>query len=100
MIIESSSILVKSRLANLLVNFTIEPLDREAIALDIVECIALRLKTRDDDHVFNLALFVRDTLAAFEAGRMAYIDAHGRLTGAAMAARLGPTAFLKAVTIG
>ena len=100
MIIESSSILVKSRLAALLVNFRVEPLDREAIALDIVEFIALRLGKADDDQVFNLALFVATNLASFVAGTLSYIDVHSRLTRAALAARLGPTAFLRSLDLG
>jgi len=97
MIIESSSILVKSRLARLLVTFRVEPLDREAIVLDIVEFIALRLNKADDDQVFNLAVFVSTNLAAFVAGTIAYVDVHTRLTRAAIAARLGPTEFLRSL---
>ncbi len=100
MIIESSAILVKSRLAALLVNFRVDPLDREAIVLDIVEFIALRLTKADDDQVFNLALFVSRNLSAFLDGTIAYIDVHTRLTRAAVAARLGPTAFLQSVNFG
>ncbi len=100
MIIESSSILVKSRIAALLVNFRVEPHDREAIVLDIVEFIAVRLNKPDDDQVFNLALFVSTNLAAFVAGTLAYIEVHARLTRAAIAARLGPTEFLRALNFG
>ena len=97
MIIESSAILVKSKLAKLLVNFRVEPLDREAIILDIVEFISLRLDKADDDQVFNLALFVSTNLAGFVAGTIAYIDVHSRLTRSAIAARLGPTEFLRSL---
>ena len=100
MIIESSSILVKSQLAKLLVNFRVEPLDREAIALDIVEFIALRLGKADDDEVFNLALFVSTNLASFVAGTVAYVDIHARLTRAAIAARLGLTEFWRSLDFG
>ena len=100
MLIESSSILVKSRLAALLVNFRVEPLDREAIVLDIVEFIALRLKTPDDDQVFNLAVFVSTNLAAFLAGTLAYIDVHSRLSHTALAAQLGSDAFLRSLNFG
>ena len=100
MIIESSSILVKSRLAKLLVTFRVEPLDREAIVLDIVEFIALRLNKADDDQVFNLALFVSTNLSAFVAGTIDYIEVHTRLTRTAIAARLGPTAFLQSLNFG
>ncbi len=100
MLIESSSILVKSRLAKLLVNFRIEPLDREAIVLDIVEFIALRLRRADDDQVFNLALFVSANLKAFLSGTMTYPDVHGRLTRAALSARLGQAEFFKALDFG
>ncbi len=97
MIVESSSILVKSQLAKLLVNFRVEPLDREAIVLDIVEFIALRLGKADDDQVFNLALFVSTNLAAFVTGAIDYIEVHTRLTRTAIAARLGPTEFLRSI---
>ena len=100
MIVESSSILVKSRLAQLLVNFRVEPLDRDAIVLDIVEFIALRLGKPDDDQVFNLALFVSTNLAAFVAGTVAYIEVHSRLTRAAIAARMGPTEFWRSLNFG
>ncbi len=95
MIIESSSMLVKSQLAKLLVTFRVEPLDREAITLDIVEFIARRLPKADDDQVFNLALFVSANLKAFLVGRLGYPDVHSRLAKAALTARLGPSEFLK-----
>ena len=100
MIIESSSILVKSQLARFLVNFRVEPRDRDAIVLDIVEFIALRLKQADDDQVFNLALFVSSNLAAFVAGTIAYVDLHARLTRTALAAQLGPTEFWRSLNFG
>ena len=100
MIVESSSILVKSRLAQLLVNFRVEPLDRDAIVLDIVEFIALRLGKPADDQVFHLALFVSTNLAAFVAGTVAYIEVHSRLTRAAIAARMGPTEFWRSLNFG
>ena len=100
MIIESSLILVKSQLAKLLVNYRVEPLDRETIVLDIVKFIALRLGKADDDQVFNLALFVSTNLAAFVAGTIAYIDVHSRLTRTAIAARLGPAEFWSSLDAG
>ncbi len=100
MIIESSAIFVKSQIAKLLVNFRVETLDREAVVLDIVEFIALRLGKPNDDEVFNLALFVSTNLSAFLAGTVAYIDVHSRLTRAALAARLGSTEFLRSLNFG
>ncbi len=99
MLIESSAIVVKSTLARLLVNFRIEAFDREEIALDIIEFIALRLAERDDAHVFTLGLFVRINLAGFLAGRIPYAQLHDRFTVAALAAREGLTPFLKAVHV-
>ena len=99
MIIESSSLAIKSQLAKLLVNYRVEPLDREGAALDIIEFIALGLRQADDDQVFNLALFVSRNLAAFAAGTSSYIDVHTRLARAAMAARLGCVEFLKTLDL-
>ena len=99
MLIESSAITVKSTLARMLVNFRIDALDREEIALDIIEFIALRLNDADDAHIFNLGLFVRTNLAAFLVNRLNYAVLHQRLTATALAAREGLTPFLKSIDL-
>jgi hypothetical protein len=73
--------------------------DREELALDLIEFIALRLNDGDDAHIFNLGLFVRTALAAFMAKRVGKPASVERLTTAAIAASQGQVQFLKAVHV-
>lgn len=98
--IESSAHVAKAQIAALLVAFETGADDGEAVALDIVEYIAMRMRWRDDYQVGLLGLFVRAGLVALDRHVMAFPDVLARMTAVAKAAPLGKTAFTQTVQAG
>lgn len=89
MFVECSSNLVKAQMAGLLVNFETGGEGGEAIALDIVELIAMRMVSREDYQVGVLGFFVRANLVALDRRIICFSEALNRFTTAALAAPLG-----------
>ncbi len=89
MFVECSSNLVKAQLAAFLVNFETGAEGGEAVALDIVELIAMRMCSREDYQVGVLGFFVRANLVALDRRVIAFPEALNRFTAAALAAPLG-----------
>jgi len=99
MLTDLRAIAIKSVLGHIVESALAAKDDREELALDLIEFIALRLRVRDDAHVFSLGLFVRTALAEFLSKRMVKAEFVDRLARAAMAAGQGPVAFLRAVHV-
>ena len=99
MLTDIRAIAVKSVLGHMVEKALAAKDDREELALDLIEFITLRLRDRDDNHVFSLGLFVRTALAGFLSKRITKATLVDRLASAALAASQGPARFLKAVHI-
>ncbi|MGZ3298067.1 MAG: hypothetical protein ACXU8U_03450 [Asticcacaulis sp.] len=98
--VDSSAQVAKAQIAGFLVAFESGADDGEAVALDIVEFIALRMRGRDDYQVGLLGLFIRAGLVALDRGVMAFPDVLTRMASVARAAPLGKAAFIQAVQAG
>jgi len=94
MFIETSATVLRSQLAAHLVNFMLNPDDT---ALDIIELIALRMRTREDYQVAVLGFFVRANLLYLEKGIVSFCEVLERLTVAAVNAPRGHDAFTQAL---
>ncbi len=89
MFIETSANHVKAHLASLLLAFELGTEGGEVVALDIVEFIAMRMKSREDYQIGVLGFFVRANLIALDQNVITFPETLGRMTAAALAAPLG-----------
>jgi hypothetical protein len=98
MIITDEFQLAKTQMAARLLAFRVEE-QREDIHLDIIETIALHMRRHEDLDVFELGLFVRANLAAFELGSLSFPDIHTRFMAALLAAPQGPDVFARSLLV-
>ena len=89
MITQSSAKITQALMTAFLVTFKIEGIDGDDVGLDIIEFIAVKMKTREDEQVAELGYFVRANLLFFHLGQLEYPEVHARFVRAALAAPLG-----------
>ena len=87
--LDSERLVVRTQLAAHLVVFTCEGYAGDDIALDIIEHIALRMKTREDKTVHEVGTAVRTALIRYVVSELSFSDTLDHFTDLAMAAPVG-----------
>ena len=102
MIVETSATVLRNQIKTALLSFLLEEALDEEIALQIIEIIALRMRSREDYQVSVIGAFVRVNLFWLQRGLLSYCEALERFTHAATHAALGHATLVKVlhVTIG
>ncbi len=80
---------ITARIAGLVAAFESGADGGEPVALDIVELIAMRMCSREDQQVCVLGFFVRANLVALDQNVISFAETVSRLVAAAMAAPEG-----------
>lgn len=100
MFVDTSASLVKSQISAMLVAYQTGSDDGEAVALDIVELIAWRMRWRDDYEVGLLGLYVRTHMVALNREAMSFALVVDRVTSAAIAAPQGHAVLMETLEGG
>ena len=95
MIVDNPSQVTKAILAAHLAAFETEGLEGDDIGLDIIEFIALRMTTRDDNDVAELGYFVRANLLYLYLDQLSGDEVLNRFATAALAAPRGKAALIR-----
>ena len=89
MIIATNTDVTKAIMAAFLVAFQNEGVEGDDVGLDIIEFIALRMKTRSDEEVAELGYFVRANLLFLYLDQLSLGEVLSRFVTAALAAPRG-----------